>query len=253
MLKIEPITKAKVKLYGSLRLKRYRRKTGLFIAEGPKLLQEALRSGYVPEAVVLHPKFDPNELPPLPASVKVYGANTSDFFALTNQPNPEGVVSVLNIPAPDPDPRLHLPAFALYDISDPGNLGTLLRTADWFGFPVVYASIGTADCFNPKVVRAAMGAIFRVRVYYLRDFTGFIQHYAEEVLAADTAGEPLTAQTARFRKLILLGNESHGLPDALLGAAGVQPVQIPGGGQAESLNVAVAGSIMAFAVAQAQL
>lgn len=248
---MEPLSKAKLGIYRTLAQRKMRQKHGLFVAEGLKLLEEALLSGWVPDALVLLPSFDPQRLPPLPPRTRLYVAQPHEFAELTDQPAPEGVLSILPLPThaseslaiPSPLP---LPAFALHQVQDPGNLGTLLRTADWFGFQAIYTSPGTVDAFNPKAVRAAMGAVFRVPVYPVPDFTAFIATHAAHVLATALDGPTLRPAHANGRGLVLLGAESHGLPPELINIPGIQSVCIPGRGGAESLNVAAAGAIMGF-------
>ena len=109
------------------------------------------------------------------------------------------------------------PAFVLEGIRDPGNLGTLLRTADWFGFPAVYLTSDCVDVYNPKVLRAAMGAHFRMQVFFLDDLKTFVDTHADRLLATQLGGEPLTAHSLTGRDLIALGSESHGLSSAALG------------------------------------
>jgi TrmH family RNA methyltransferase len=250
---MEPLSKAKLGIYRTLADRKMRQKHGLFIAEGAKLLHEALLSGWVPQAVVLAPGCAAATLPALPPATRVYAAQPHEFAALTQQPTPEGVLAVLPLPDYPPQdthqPPL-LPAFALHQVQDPGNLGTLLRTADWFGFGAVYASPGTVDAFNPKSVRAAMGAVFRVPVVPVPQFEAFVATHATQVLATALDAPPLGPTTARGRSLVLLGAESHGLPPHLLATQGIQPVCIPGRGGAESLNVAAAAAILAYCVAE---
>jgi TrmH family RNA methyltransferase len=258
MLQPVPLSKAKLAVYSTLPDKRGRQKHGLFLAEGVKLVHEALLGNWPVECVVLLAEAGLRRwqalLPQWPEAaqrVPVALAQPHEYRQLSDQPNPEGVLAVLRLPQPvAPEAALQLPAFALHEVQDPGNLGTLLRTADWFGFRAVYCSRGTVDCFNPKVVRSAMGSVLRVPVLYTDDITAFVAQHAEHALAAVLGGEPLSATAVAGRRLVVLGAETHGLPPELARCPGVQPVAIPGRGGAESLNVAVAGGILAYAVTQ---
>jgi TrmH family RNA methyltransferase len=130
-------------------------------------------------------------------------------------------------------------------VNDPGNLGTLLRTAAWFGFPALYCSSGTVDCYNPKVVRSSMGGLFRVGVVYLEDFSAFVCYHSNQIAAAAPGGLAPETGVFRQRPMLLMGNESHGLPSELLNPPKLQRVTIGGAGGVESLNVSTAGSILA--------
>jgi TrmH family RNA methyltransferase len=243
---MQPLTQAKLKVFSSLPDKRMRRKHGMFVAEGFKLLEEALRSGWVPLAVVVQMGTPPGKLPQLPPATELFLATENEFNKLTEQQQPEGVLAVYELPEPMQSlpKQLEGPALLLYDLQDPGNLGTLLRTADWFGFRAVYASVGTADCFNPKVIRAAMGAVFRVPVHYVPDLHLLMQQQAKRIVATSLEAPLLPANPPHGRDCLLLGSESHGVPPHWLKVPGVLPVQIAGYGQAESLNVSVAGGIL---------
>lgn len=241
---MEPLPEAKRRRYASLHRKRSRQKHGLFLAEGLKLLGEALQAGHHPEAVVCREDVPPPELPP---TVPAYAAKEAIFRQLSGQVNPEGVVSVLRLPELATSDAWLRPAFVLWELRDPGNLGSLLRTADWFGFRAAYVTPGTVDAFNPKVVRAAMGALFRVPVIPLQHPLPALREVAGDVLAADLQAEPLQPAHATGHSLLLVGSESHGLPASVRSLPGLQRVSIPGRGGAESLNAAVAGGILAFA------
>ena len=149
---MEKITKAQVKLVRSLQQKKYRDESGLFVAEGEKCVEE-LRKGF--ELVHLFCE----------------GENTSrvEIEQMSGLRTPQGVIGVFKKPtashqSPITNSELVL---ALDGIQDPGNLGTIIRTCDWFGVHDIFCSQDTADCYNPKVVQATMGALARVRVHYV--------------------------------------------------------------------------------------
>jgi TrmH family RNA methyltransferase len=259
---MQPLSAAKLRIYQSLSDKRYRRKHGLFVAEGRKLLGEALQMQWPIEAVMVRAASKPIAptafspalpLPSLPPGIPIYEVHPADFAQLSDQPQPEGVLTILRLPgatvhAPEGLPG---PALLLDGITDPGNLGTLLRTAAWFGLRAVYASSGTADCWNPKVVRASMGAVLRLPVQYLPDFDQAVARHAPRIIAAALDGAALPDTGPLPGDLVLLGSESHGLRPALLDLPGLHRLRIPGGGMGvESLNVATAGSILLYRLAQ---
>ncbi len=142
---------------------------------------------------------------------------------------------------------------ALDKIQDPGNLGTMLRTADWFGVRRVVCSRDTVSCYNPKVVQASMGAVFRTQVDYV-DLPEWLASCAMPVYGASLQGEPLPATHYPLptNKVLLIGNESRGIsPEAM--AHVTHPVLIPNlGGTAESLNASVAAGILLFYLGSAR-
>ena len=157
------ITASQIKLIRSLARKKDRDETGLFVVEGEKLFAEAMRSGWRIEAV-----FRSEEI----------GEKAMERISLLSSPSP--VLALVRQPeAPALAPIVQGLSLALDGIRDPGNLGTILRIADWFGISAVYASPDTVDRFNPKVVQATMGAIFRVPFY-----TAEIPAFCASVLAA---------------------------------------------------------------------
>jgi len=244
-----PLSKAKRKRFVGLSQKKQRDKTGLFRADGRKLLTEALDSRWPIEAVLVREGYALDDPPPV--TVPTYSVPPAEFDKLTDQVTPEGVLTILPIPQQEATPALQAPAILLHDVQDPGNLGAVLRIADWFGFARVYTSPNSVDAWNPKAVRAAMGAVFRVPVTVVPDFEAFVGAHATRLWAA-YLGAPLLHEVDRaeavpaYRNSLLLGSEAHGLPDAWRTLPGLQPVQIPGGGGAESLNLSVAAGVLAF-------
>jgi TrmH family RNA methyltransferase len=249
---MQALSKAKLRLFAALQLKKIRYEERLFIAEGLKMLEEALRSDYVIAAVVV---LAGKTLPPtlaVPAHL-LLEASAEDFKRLTTQVSPEGVVTVLQIPQA---PLCYIgnaaaqapqgPAFVLAAIQDPGNLGTILRTAEWFGMPSIVCGPGTVDPYNPKVLRSSMGSLFRTRLYLLDDLEAWLRVHAQRVACADMDGAPLRADILQDRPYILLGNESLGIPDSIGQIEGIAKVTIPRFGQAESLNAATAAAIFAW-------
>lgn len=247
----QPLSKARLKFFRALQHKKQRRESGLYLAEGRKLLIEAAASEVTIAAVVAQTGL---ELPPkLPPGVELYEATERELRALSTLQAPEGVVAILQKPKPEPF-AVRTPAFALYGVNDPGNLGALIRAADWFGFPAVYCDEKTAECWNPKAVRASMGGIFRVDVLYPEDFNAFLQKNLDNIVAADASGAPVDERTFANRNIILLGGEAngfYGLPEDL--NRNLFKVAVPRYGKAESLNVAVAGGILAYALRAGRL
>jgi TrmH family RNA methyltransferase len=160
---------------------------------------------------------------------------------ISTQSTPSGVLALLTIPNfKVPDQRNSV--LAIDGIRDPGNLGTLIRTADWFGVQEVWCSSDCADIYNPKTVQASMGSLFRVGIHQLA---------LAESLASDTRksyaavlnGETVIPINKNEAVILVIGSESHGISPAVLEQTAYK-ISIPGIGKTESLNAAVAGGIL---------
>ena len=251
---MNPLSKTKLKHFAALHTKKQRVEEGLFIAEGIKLLEEALLAEWEIEAVVVCKGKEENLSTFSLAPSIVYEATVIDFDKLSTAVSPEGVLSILRIPPhrgvlaqPLDHPFGDFGKILILEhINDPGNLGTLLRTAHWFGFDGCIVSPETAEIYNPKVVRASMGAIFHLPVYYASNFYEWISLYAKVLVIADLSGTSLY-QTPIDRYMgIILGNEANGISAKLREIPSLAAVQIPSGGGGESLNVSSAGAIFMY-------
>ena len=231
------ITAAQIKFIRSLSRKKERDEAGLFVVEGEKMVAEALRSGWTVEAV-----FRTEEI----------GEKTMERISQLSSPSPVLALVRQSAPlkeVPVPGPGLYL---ALDGIRDPGNLGTILRIADWFGIDAVFASPDTVDRFNPKVVQATMGAIFRVP-FHTVDIPAFCTSvraaggkvYGTFLDGENLYGRPL-ASGADSPSVIVIGNEANGI-SAETAAAVSDRLYIPpypaGDPGSESLNAAVATAV----------
>ncbi len=234
-----------------LRSGRGRRDQGRFAIEGGTLIAEAQRSGVTLRELylrtdVLHERPDlvALESPTLP----VFTVAPNLFARLSDVETPTGMLATVDLPPTDARAILMAPGTVLLlaGVSDPGNAGTLLRSAEAFGATGVLVGQGGVDPFSPKVVRAAMGSLFRLPVAVV-DATWLLSTATatgRTVVAADTAGVDL-AHWARPAKLLLaIGNERRGVRDWL--PRWDAAVRIPQSGPAESLNAAVAGSIILY-------
>ena len=223
-----------IKLIKSLSQKKFREETGLFVVEGEKLVNEALASSFRVVRVIR--KDDVGEA----QMARISSLSTPPpVLALVQQPSDLSC-------APLPGRGLYL---ALDGIRDPGNLGTILRIADWFGLDGVYASPDTVELFNPKVVQATMGAIFRVP-FHCTDIPTLCRSVDGAVYGTFLDGENIYAGELSCGdsapSLIVMGNEANGISPAV--AAGVTrrlyiPPYPPDDPGSESLNVAVATAI----------
>ncbi|MBQ2159239.1 MAG: RNA methyltransferase [Oscillospiraceae bacterium] len=218
-----------------------REEKGLFLCDGQKLLQEALRSGASVETV-LWKENRAADLPPFPQEA-LLPADLFDYVSpMSNSPGP--LFSVRMPSAPDMYKIRRV--LALEELQDPGNVGTVLRTADAFGVDLVVLLEGCADLYAPKTVRASMGAVFRQAAVRM-NAEAFVSFCREKNLPLWGAALTDTARDLRSLPLdpaaVLIGSEGHGLSRELLRACDGEII-IPMSGEAESLNAAVAAAIV---------
>jgi RNA methyltransferase, TrmH family len=219
----------------SLRLKKFRDETRTFVAEGPKLVEELMEAA--PQQVMHVLALE--EWAKGKSGVQV--VSETELARLSSLKTPNQVVAVLKqFDSKEPDAS----GFTLYldTIQDPGNLGTIVRIADWFGVNDIVCSIGCADLYNPKVVQATMASIARVNVFYDKE-ENWLQKQSVPVYAASLNGQSLYSFPKTTSGILLIGNESKGLRRELLSLA-TNLVTIPRKGGAESLNAAVATGII---------
>jgi RNA methyltransferase, TrmH family len=232
--------------------RRERRRERMFVLEGVRLVADALASGATLEAALYAPDqlaetIAGQELLTRIASLQVaHPAAPQVVAAAADTVHPQGVVALARWPQVDPG-RAGL-ILVLDGIQDPGNLGTLLRSAEAVGMAEVLCARGTADLYSPKVVRAAMGAHFRLAMEQDLEWDEIGERLAfvDHVYAADAAATlPYYAVDWRQPSALIVGNEAQGLSEQARSLA--RPlIGIPMRGQAESLNAGVAGSVILF-------
>lgn len=253
-----PLTRNRIRELRSLSQKKVRDEQGLFVAEGLRLVRDAAESSFeIPESFFTLEFEDSPDGGELLALLRTRGArcqkvSRGELAQFADTVNAQGVLALIrrkNEPAGDLARRIPPPALlvALDGIADPGNLGSIIRTCDWFGAGGVLIGRRSVDLYNPKVVRATMGGIFHVPVVTEADLPGAAREAklaGYTVYAADPSADLLEGDV-RFseRSLIALGNEAHGISGELLGAADAR-VAIPRFGRAESLNVGIAAAIL---------
>ncbi|GEM_PF-38604 len=239
------LSKARKQLLMNLRKARYRKKHGLFVVEGDKLVREVLAGPWEVEWIAALPQWAEHH----EVSVAVAVASERQMKAITQMASPPPVLAVVRMPRgrcafPQTDWYLYLDG-----IRDPGNLGTIWRIADWFGIGALLCAPDTADPWNPKALQASMGAFLRVPV-----FEGDAQSWQSQLpqhlwVMADMTGQPLPSYTWPTNGVLIVGNEGHGIR-AQVRALAAQAVFIPRhpAGGAESLNAAVATGILCAAL-----
>lgn len=247
------VTKSVVKYVHSLSVKKYRDIEQCFVAEGPKVVTDLLplmpcRILFATEAY-----FHTVDSGLLKAVEQVEIVSQAELERLSLLRSPRDAVAVFRrfsdaLPADvQRFPATSL-CLALDDVQDPGNLGTILRVADWFGIEHVFASPGTADVYAPKVVQATMGAVGRVRIHYL-DLTTFLQSLQTEIPVYGTFldGKTIYDQPLSQNGIIIMGNEGKGISESVKKYVRNRlfiPNYPEGRSTSESLNVAIATAIV---------
>ncbi len=240
------LVKSQAKYIQSLSQKKFRDEEKAFVAEGPKIINELLGASNVEllHLYALRDWINSNEASnaSLPA-VKITEIKQNELERLSFMQTPNQVLAVFKKPSFGKPSFENKVTILLDGIQDPGNLGTIVRTADWFGIENIICSKESADVFNPKTVQSTMGSIARVQVVY-EDLKEFIDTHAGITLyATSLEGKNLFEINTVNEGFILIGNESKGVHQDLLELAGLR-ITIPKNGKAESLNAAVAAGIV---------
>ncbi len=241
---ITSLKNPKVTTWKSLKDRKGRRETGCFLAEGRKMTEEALASAFPVEAVLVDEARMAEFA--LPENLPVYAMPGHVLAAVCDTKTPQGIAAVVRMA----DVPARGTRFAAMDgVQDPGNVGTIIRTADAAGFDGVLLSNQCADVFSPKVLRATMGSIFRMGIRVTDDLPGMLKTMAGEgfaVLSSQLDGTPFYQRENVGEKFVLvIGSEGNGVTDEVKAAA-THKVKLPMRGGAESLNAAVAAGIMMY-------
>ena len=233
------ISKNQIKFIKSLSLKKNRVKAQLFVAEGEKIVNELLNSKFEIEHIYATKQFS--------------GINSSEKSALTvvsneelsrisNLTSPNNVLAIVKISQKESEKSGGI-KLVLDDVNDPGNLGTIIRMCDWFGVTQIICSKSTVDCYNPKVVQSAMGSLFRLDIKYL-DLATYLDNIDTPIYGAYMNGVDVKGQEFAKQAHLIMGNEANGISESISKYI-TNKVSIKNiGGNTESLNVAVATSIL---------
>jgi TrmH family RNA methyltransferase len=237
------LSKSQIKLLKSLQHKKFRREHGFFLVEGHKSISEFVDSAYQVSSIYHTAAFDPKVLK-LSQKINSSEISITDLEKISSLKTPQEVVAQVNIPQ---WPILHHTvlkgkfSLVLDGIQDPGNMGTIIRIADWFGISHIICSEDTVDAYNPKVVQASMGSLARVKVYYVA-LTDFLRTIKLPAFGALLDGENIYETNFDQEGLIIMGNEGNGMR-AEVQELVTRAVTIPRIGKAESLNVAIATAL----------
>lgn len=232
------VTKSELKYIQSLSDKKVRLETGCFIAEGVKLVGEMIAEGYQLKAVYA---LDSWESPD--ASIEVNRVEAFELAKMSLLQTPNQVLAVALVPQKTKEIDVAGQLIIVLDgIQDPGNLGTIIRTADWFGIQQIVASEDTVDVYNPKVIGATMGSFMRVQVSY-KNLAAWLPTIKLPVYGALLEGENIFTTKVPEQGLLVIGSEGKGIRENITDFI-THPVTIPKTGGAESLNASIAAGII---------
>lgn len=230
-----------------------RRQEGVFLCEGPKMLAEALKWGAEIDTVVC---VEGMQLPRLPDSVRVAEVPEELLTLVSDTEAPQGIVFLCKMPAAEADDAAQWRRMIVLDgLQDPGNVGTIWRTADAFGADGLVLCNHCADPWNPKTVRATMGAVFRLPVMEceLDELTGIIRRQEVPLYATALREDTEDLRSANLRKAaVIIGSEGRGVSEQALALCD-KTLKIPMTERCESLNAAVAASVVLWEMAKSKL
>lgn len=244
-----------IKNIKKLKEKKYRDLNNEYIIEGIKIIQEAIQENAKIKQIIICDDCEKNsnisqEMMYEIAKYECIYVTNKIFTSLTDVKNPQGIMAIIekNYSKEEEIDYNQDIIVALDDIQDPGNLGTILRTVDSIGINQILVSKGTADSYNPKVVRSTMGAIFRVKIIECEDLEKTLKEIKKhkfEILVTSLQTENSIYDIKYNKKVIVIGNEANGVEEKIQNMADVK-VKIPMLGKTESLNASVATGIILY-------
>jgi TrmH family RNA methyltransferase len=233
-----PISKAIIKKIRSLHQSKFRQLEKAFVVEGKKSVDEAIQSGWK----ILHCYTTDSNLNQ--KEFEIISEMEMSQISMLSSPSP--YLAVMGIPTLELQGNANKVLY-LDGVRDPGNLGTIIRSADWLGWKNIVLSADCVEIWNPKVVQSTMGSIFKINV--VSDISGSwlkdAKHAGMKIYGADLHGDSIKIALPQYPLVMVLGSESHGIRSEALSFLD-QKVTIPSTGDAESLNVAIAGSIIMY-------
>lgn len=248
------LSKAKIKLINQLKKKKYRDVNKMFLAEGSINVTDFIKSGTNVVELFATNNWIQNNGSSI-SNLNVTEVSKKDLIKITALSSPSEVLALLYLSQIPEETSINqnILTIALDSISDPGNMGTIIRTADWFGIKQIYCSNDTVDAYNPKVVQATMGSLARVEVSYT-DLKTLFQNKPKDlpIFGAVLNGKPITEIKPQKNGIILIGSEAHGISNELLQYI-TTLITIPSYNQSaqnklESLNASIATAIILYAL-----
>jgi TrmH family RNA methyltransferase len=232
------VSKSELKYIQSLSDKKVRLETGCFIAEGVKLVGEMIAAGYPIKAIYALDSWDAPD-----TNIELNRVEAFELEKMSLLQTPNQVVAVASMPSKSDAINLTGKLTIVLDgIQDPGNLGTIIRIADWFGVQQIVASEDTVDVYNPKVIQATMGSFMRVSVAY-KNVAEWLPTVKLPLYGALLEGENIFSTKVPKQGLLVIGSEAKGIRENTIDFI-THPVTIPKIGGAESLNAGVATGII---------
>ncbi len=241
------ITKNQIKFLRSLSQKKYRMQSQKFLVEGKRIVQELIKSSALIDQIYVSEDFIIKNADFILFDLNInYEIIPNDVISKIKNTDSSQEVFAISFINNNLDSQIQTPILVLDDISDPGNLGTLLRSASWYGVNNVLVSNKSVDVYNPKVVRSAMGAHFHIANLHqlsVEKIQLILNDESINIIAATLNGSSHKNFNPSNNWALILGNEAHGVTESMLNIANEQ-VSIPKLGNMESLNVGVAGSVL---------
>ena len=238
------LSKAQSKYIRSLAQQKYRNEYNVLVAEGAKIAGEWLRSGWKIQYIIGEEAWVTSHLAAIAKhpEAETHIVVTAELEALSIQQTPNQAILIIYKPAPPPVQVINEWCIALDTLQDPGNMGTIIRIADWFGIRHIACSPGCVDIYNPKVIQSAMGGHLRVNIFEA-SLESYLSAATIPVIAATLGGESIYTIKKPPAGILVIGNESKGISDSVKKTANCE-VMIPRKGGAESLNAGVSAGIL---------
>ena len=245
------MTNKELKIFASLKHKKFRLEHGLFLVEGYKTIEELLKSDLEIVRIIASEKALEN---PNISSLKISErVSNKDLERISNMKSASSIIAIVKIPEIN-SVDLIGKTILLDDIQDPGNLGTIIRTAHWFGFKQIVCSENSVDLFNHKVIQASMGAVFKMKIAYadLEHLIPDLQTEDFRVLGTFMEGESIYNFDFKNKDIFILGNEGKGISPSIEALIN-KKISIPSfvqNDKTESLNISIAGAVVCSEMAK---
>jgi len=245
------MTKNELKYYASLNKKKIRENESLFLVEGKRIVEEGINSSFEVEIIFYTDEFFDNNISLITkyksSKIRTEKLDWQSFSRITETKNPQGIAAVFR--------KINSAAMnfsndnfviALENISDPGNLGTILRTCSWFGFNKIIISSDSVDLYNPKVLRSSMGAVFNLKIIQTKDFYTVLDELNQNgflIITTAMSGQNVFEYKPANKAVLVFCNEANGASTKLQNMSD-KKLTIPKIGDGESLNVATAAAVI---------
>ena len=246
------MTNNELKKYASLKHKKFRYEHGLFLVEGYKTIEELLKS----DLEIVKILGSEKALQQLDTKAQTYTEQVSSkvLQRISNMKTASALIAVVRLPDIAEQPDVIPQTILIDDIQDPGNLGTIIRTAHWFGFKQIVCSSNSVDLYNWKVIQSSMGAVFKLKVLYgdLEQFIPRCQEQKFRILGTFMEGESIYNFKFTKKDIFVLGNEGKGISSSIEALIN-QKITIPHfstGEHTESLNISIAGAVICSEMAK---